>query len=58
MLLFFCLIFFLNNGFQLATILKRRISTRMIYEIGGFHPVSFIYGRISYGTRVQVICLL
>jgi hypothetical protein len=30
----------------------------MIYEIGGFHPVSFIYGRISYGTRVQVICLL
>jgi hypothetical protein len=31
-----------NNGFQLATILRRRIFTWMNCEIGGFHPVRFI----------------
>jgi hypothetical protein len=28
-----------NNGFQPATILRRRIFTWMNCEIGGFHPV-------------------
>jgi hypothetical protein len=28
-----------KNGFQPATILRRRILTRMDCEIGGFHPV-------------------
>jgi hypothetical protein len=28
-----------ENGFQPATILKRRIFTCMNYEISGFHPV-------------------
>jgi hypothetical protein len=28
-----------KNGFQLATILRRRIFTRINYEIGGFHPI-------------------
>jgi hypothetical protein len=29
-----------KNGFQPATILRRRrLFTRMNYEIGGFHPV-------------------
>jgi hypothetical protein len=28
-----------TNGFQPTTILRRRIFTRMNYEIGGFHPV-------------------
>jgi hypothetical protein len=28
-----------KNGFQPATILRRRIFTWMNYEIGGFHPV-------------------
>jgi hypothetical protein len=27
------------NGFQLATILRRRIFTQMKFEIGGFHLV-------------------
>ena len=31
-----------KNGFQPATILRRRIFTRMNCEIGGFHPVWFI----------------
>jgi hypothetical protein len=31
-----------ENGFQLATIWRRRIFTRMNSEIGGFHPVWFI----------------
>jgi hypothetical protein len=37
------LLFFFEVGFQLATILRRRIFTRMNCEIGGFHTsVSFI----------------
>jgi hypothetical protein len=28
-----------DGGFQPATILRRRIFTRMDCEIGGFHPV-------------------
>jgi hypothetical protein len=28
-----------NNGFQSATILRRRIFTQINYEIGGLHPV-------------------
>jgi len=28
-----------KTGFQLATILRRRIFTRMNCEIGGFHPI-------------------
>jgi hypothetical protein len=28
-----------KNGFQPTTILRRRISTQMNCEIGGFHPV-------------------
>jgi hypothetical protein len=28
-----------KKGIQLATILRRRIFTRMNCEIGGFHPV-------------------
>jgi hypothetical protein len=28
-----------KTGFQLATILRRRISTQINYEIGGIHPV-------------------
>ena len=31
-----------ENGFQPATILRRRIFTRMNCEISGFHPVWFI----------------
>jgi hypothetical protein len=30
------------NGFQPATILRRRIFTRMNCEISGFHPLWFI----------------
>jgi hypothetical protein len=28
-----------KNGFQPATILRRRLFIRMKYEMGGFHPV-------------------
>jgi hypothetical protein len=41
-----------KTGFQAATILRRRSFTRMNCEIGGFHPVRFIWGWISYGSRV------
>jgi hypothetical protein len=42
-----------ENGFQPATILRRRIFTHMkCDEIGNFHPVLFI--RISSGSRVWI----
>jgi hypothetical protein len=41
-----------KTGFQPAIILRRRIFARMNCEIGGFHLVWFIQGRISVGSRV------
>ena len=47
-----------KTGIELATILRRRVFTRLNCEIGGFHPVWFIEYHMLLGFRLCACCRL